>query len=48
MTSNPAKKICMKNFTYKKKIYIYEIAAADLSKIHFQTCKPNNRDLNRN
>ena len=43
----------MKNFTYTKKIYIHEIAAVDLSKIYFlenamKTCKPNNRDLNRN
>ena len=41
----------MKNFTYKKKVYVNEIAAADLSKIYFlknakKTCKPNNRDLN--
>ena len=41
----------MKNFTYKKKFYVNEIAAADLSKIYFlknakKTCKPNNRDLN--
>ena len=37
----------------KKKIYVHEIAATDLSKIYFlknakKTCKPNNRDLNRN
>ena len=43
----------MKNFTYKKKFYVNEIATADLSKIYFlknakKTCKPNNRDLNHN
>ena len=36
----------MKNF------YVHEIAAVDLSKIYFlknalKTCKPNNRNLNR-
>ena len=41
-----------KNFTYTKKFYVHEIAAVDLSKIYFlknakKTCKPNNRDLNR-
>ena len=34
------------------KFYVHEIAAVDLSKIYFlknakKTCKPNNRDLNR-
>ena len=41
----------MKNFTYTEKIYVYQIAAVNLSKIYFlkntkKTCKPNNRDLN--
>ena len=45
MTSNPPKSCVWK-------IYVHEIAAADLSKIYFlknakKTCKPNNRDLNR-
>ena len=35
-----------------EKFYVQEIAAVDLSKIYFlkntkKTCKPNNRDLNR-
>ena len=35
------------------KFYVHEIAAVDLSKNYFlknakKTCKPNNRDLNRN
>ena len=43
---------CRDNFTYTKKFYVHEIAAVDLSKIYFlknakKTCKPNNRDLNR-
>ena len=38
--------------TYMEQIYIHKIAAVDLSKIYFlknakETCKPNNRDLNR-
>ena len=42
----------MKNLTYTKKFYVREIAAVDLSEIYFmknakKTCKPNNRDLNR-
>ena len=42
----------MKNLTYTKKFYVHEIAAVDLSEIYFmknakKTCKPNNRDLNR-
>ena len=37
---------------YTKKFYVHEIAAVDLSKIYVlknakKTCKPNNRDLNR-
>ena len=44
--------LCTKNFTYTKKFYVHEIAAVDLSKIYFlknamKTCKPNNRNLNR-
>ena len=44
--------LCTKNFTYTKKSYVHEIAAVNLSKMHFmknanKTCKPNNRDLNR-
>ena len=36
----------------RNKFYVHEIAAADLSKLYFlknpkETCKPNNRDLNR-
>ena len=35
-----------------EKLYVHEIAAVNLSKIYFlknakKTCKPNNRDLNR-
>ena len=38
--------------TYTKKFYVRENAAVNLSKIYFlkkakKTCKPNNRDLNR-
>ena len=45
-------KLGSENFTYTKKFYAYEIAAVNLSKIFFlknakKTCKPNNRDLNR-
>ena len=45
MTSNPQKVVY-------KKFYVHEIATVDLSKIYFlknamKTCKPNNRDLNR-
>ena len=44
--------MCTKNFTYTKKFYVHEIATVDLSKSYFlknakKTCKPNNRDLNR-
>ena len=44
--------LCTKDFTYTKKFYVHEIAAVDLSKIYLlkngkKTCKPNNRDLNR-
>ena len=48
MTSNPSKS-CVRKILRTR---IHEIAAVDLSKIYFQknamkTCKPNNRDLNR-
>ena len=38
--------------TYMEQIYIHKIATVDLSNIYFlknakETCKPNNRDLNR-
>ena len=41
-----------KNFTYTKKIDVHEIAALNLSKMYLlenakNTCKQNNRDLNR-
>ena len=46
------KSLYTKNFTYTKKFYEHEIAAVNLSKINFlkntkKTCKPDNRDLNR-
>ena len=46
------KNLYTKNFTYKKKCYVHEIAAVNLSKIYFlknakKTCKPNKHDLNR-
>ena len=41
-----------KNFTYTKKFYFQEIAAVSLSIFISwnakKTCKPNNRDVNRN
>ena len=45
MTSNPEKVVY-------EKFYVHEIAAVNLSKNYFlknamKTCKPNNRDLNR-
>ena len=45
-------KLGYKNFTHMKKFYVHEIAALNLSKIYFlnnakETCKPNNRDSNR-
>ena len=45
-------KLVSKKITYSKKFYAHEIAAVNLSKIYFlenakKTCKPNNRDLNR-
>ena len=52
MTSNPEKVVNEKFYVHKKILRTYEIAALDLPKIHFlknalKTCKPNNRDLNR-
>ena len=46
------KNLVYEKLTYTKKFYILEIAAVDLSKTYFlknatKTCKPNNRDLNR-
>ena len=46
------KSLRTKYFTYTNKFYVHEIAAENLSKIYFiknakKTCKPNNRDLNR-
>ena len=46
------KKLYTKYFTYTNKFYVHEIAAVNLSKIYFlknakRTCKPNNRDINR-
>ena len=29
------KNVCKENFTYAKKLYVYEIAAVNLSKIYF-------------
>ena len=42
----------MKNFMYTKQFYVHEIATVDLPKVYFlknaqETCKANNRDLNR-
>ena len=52
MTSNPAKSCVRKILRTRKNFYVREIAAVDLSKIYvlknaMKTCKPNNRDLNR-
>ena len=49
---NPAKTAELYKVTVVKKFYVHEIAAVNLSKIYFlknakKTCKPNNRDLNR-
>ena len=46
------KNLRTKNFTYTKKFYVHEIVAVGFSKTYFlknakKTCKPNNRDLNR-
>ena len=46
-------KTCVrKNLRRRKKFYVHKIAAVILSKVYFlknakKTCKPNNRDLNR-
>ena len=45
-------KDCKSSKNFWRKIYVHEIAAVNLSKIYFlknakKTCKPNNRDLNR-
>ena len=52
MTSNPEKVVNEKFYVHEKILRTYEIAALDLPKIYFlkyamKTCKPNNRDLNR-
>ena len=50
--ANPPK-TCVRNILCtQKKFYVHEIAAVDLSKIYFlknakKTCKPNDRNLNR-
>ena len=51
-TANPAKTCVRKILRTRKKIYVHEITAVNLSKVYFlknakKTCKPNNRDLNR-
>ena len=48
----PQKLVYEKFYMLEKKFSVHEIAAVDLSKIHFlknpkETCKPSNRDLNR-
>ena len=52
LNTNSRKNLCPKNITYTEKFYVHEIAPVNLSKNYFQkiakkTCKPNNRDLNR-
>ena len=51
-TVNPAKPSKQKILRARKKFHVHEIPAVDLSKIYLlknakKTCKPNNRDLNR-
>ena len=51
-TANPAKTCARKILHTRNKFYVYEIATVYLSKTYFRknakkTCKPNNRDLNR-
>ena len=51
-TADSAKTCVRKNSRTRKKIYVNEIAAVNLSKIYFlknakKICKPSNRDLNR-
>ena len=46
------KNLYPKNITYTEKFCVHEITPVNLSKIYFQkiakkTCKPNDRDLNR-
>ena len=48
----PQKIVYEKFYVHGKKFYVHKIAAVNLSKIYFlknakKTCKPNNRDLNR-
>ena len=52
MTINPAKTPEVYKVVVVKKSYAHEIAAVNLSKIFFlknakKTCRPNNRELNR-
>ena len=52
LTSKSRQNLGTKNFTNTKKFYLHKIAAVNLSKIYFlknamKTCKPHNRDLNR-
>ena len=51
-TVNPAKTAELSKVAVVKKFYVHEIVAVNLSKLYFlknskETCKPNNRDLNR-
>ena len=51
-TANTAKTAEVYKVAVVKKFYLHEITAVNLSKIYFletakKTCKPNNRDLNR-
>ena len=48
----PQKLVYKKFYLTRKKFYVHKIATVNLSKIYFpknakKTCKPNNRDLNR-
>ena len=50
-TVNPTK-TCIQKILRKRKFYVHEITAVNLSNIYVpqnvkKTCKPNNRDLNR-
>ena len=49
---NSRKSLCTEDFTGTKKFYVHVIVAVNLSKTYIlknakKTCKPNNRDLNR-
>ena len=49
---NPAKTAEVYKVAVVKKFYVHEIVAVNLSKLYFlknskKTCKPNDRDLNR-